>query len=222
MSGRGSSATGTEIRGQLDLLALLADDAGANGPEEAGRSLYATATRGVGARPAEFDLWRTQHGAVGSLRISHAWRVGISHPAVPTEQCQPTVLDCDLRCSCFDGSCHCVGDLIYRGGCLRCDWEGEERRGEDGAVADGLDHAHPGWRDSPIVTALRYDATKRRGQLWQDTVLTEYGDRAAGWPIITDRPGDGTRAVPGRSPWGGYDVAATTRDETGPGHPRFL
>lgn len=42
---------------------------------------------------------------------------------------------------------------------------------------------------------------------WKKQVIALYGDRPPGWPVITDRTPPGLRAVEGRSPWGGYDVA---------------
>ena len=77
----------------------------------------------------------------------------------------------------------------------------------------GLDHCFPGWRDDPIVPSAPYDdGPKRRTRINWETKVTElHGtDRPQGYPMITRRGPHGWRAVPGRSLWGGYDVAAET------------
>lgn len=51
---------------------------------------------------------------------------------------------------------------------------------------------------------------RRRQERWTEKVAELYGDQELGTPIITARPGSGTRSVPGRSPWGGYDIASST------------
>ena len=81
-----------------------------------------------------------------------------------------------------------------------------------------LDHAYPGWRDLPVIPELSPErtssaASQAKYARWLERVEDLYPD---GWgipgaPIIT-RAGDtvSTRSVPGRSPWGGFDVAQTT------------
>lgn len=102
---------------------------------------------------------------------------------------------------------------VYRGGCLGCDWEGEEHTKEGEAAEDAHDHAWPGWRDRPAVLSrpatAEYD--KKSLNRWVASVRQAYPD---GWldhggPIRTIRKDSrGMRNVPGRAPGGGYDMAA--------------
>ncbi|HKT03735.1 MAG TPA: DUF6349 family protein [Rugosimonospora sp.] len=192
-------------------LALFADPdtetVEVSGPQPTAPSLYGSPARGLAARTAEMRAWRARHGNPNSIRRSHAWEVHITCPDTPTERCQPTVLSADLRCDCFD-ECYCVGDLLYRGACRGCGWEGEPRDGENAAVEDACDHAWPGWRDLPVVPRVPEDA--KRHAAWAQRVAARYPANwlVDGGPIRTRRSGLGTRHVPGRTPFGGYDLAA--------------
>lgn len=65
------------------------------------------------------------------------------------------------------------------------------------------DHAMPGWRDLPVrPSGLKAAAL----EAWLDAYPS--GWKRPGAPIRTVRDPHGTRHVPGRSPWGGYDLAA--------------
>lgn len=209
MSTRPPAATG-----QLDLFELfeLAADDRIGATEVT--SLYASSTRGLAARTAELDRWIATHRGCRPARSSHAWRVGLCEPDTITAQCQPTVLTCDLRCDCHDPECSCVGDLLYRGACRCCDWEGEPTDDQVVAVGEGLDHAHPGWRTAPAVDALPHSATRKQAATWRAAVDAAYGPRPTGFPIITRRPPRHGRAMADRSPWAGYDVAAAATTDT--------
>lgn len=95
--------------------------------------------------------------------------------------------------------------------CESCDWH-QVNVGENTAVESWHDHAVPGWRELPIVPAHipLSDGTKltRTAEAWSSD---HYPIEAQfeGAPIITQRSGLGTRHVPGRSPWGGYDLSQT-------------
>ena len=137
-------------------------------------SSFTSSARGLGERLAEFEAWRGRYGAFDSLRESHAWVVEWTAPNAATETCQATVLQADLRCD-HDQPCYCVGDLVCRGACTGCSWEGGTvRASEDDAVADALDHCFPGWRQSPIVSQ------KGRGEVTHPT-------RPDGWPAQRPR-----------------------------------
>jgi hypothetical protein len=194
----------TALAGQLDLLALV-EDAKLSAPAP---TLYGSAARGLAARAAEFTAWRDAHGSFGSFGRH------ITRPDTPTGRCQPTVLSADLRCDCdrHEGCC-CVGELMYRGACRHCDWEGEPRERENTAAEDACEHAWPGWRDVPVVPRVPEERSKRAA--WVDRVRELY---PAGWledggPIRTARSGYGTRHVPSRTPFDGYDMAVVDRDE---------
>lgn len=200
---------------QLDMFDMLALDTMLDAEATRGTpTLFVSCARGIDARIAETAAWSQQWGRLGGFAQSHGWHAQMTVATEPTTICQPSVLVADLRCRCFaDDGCECVGELVYRAVCRCCrDWE-SERIVDDESVAAmiALDHAHPGWRDCPVVTLGPHnDGPKKR---WAQAVREQYGDRPDGWPIITDRGGPvGLRAVPGRSPWGGYDVAARSLD----------
>lgn len=192
------------LDGQLDLFAAI-EEAKLDAPAP---TLYGSSARGLAARAAEFAAWRDTHGSFGSLGRSHAWTVCITCPDTPTTRCQPTVLSADLRCDCdrYD-ECSCLGDLMYRGACRCCDWEGEPRDRENAAAEDACDHAWPGWREVPVVPAVPEERTKRATWVERVTELYPTGWLEDGGPIRTARTRGGTRHVPGRTPFGGYDLA---------------
>ena len=173
--------------------------------------LFATTARGAQAHIAEFREWKYEFGHFDCIRVSHAWVASPMTPTEPTDTCQPTVLHAGLWCHHGGGrnkGCQCVGGGLFWAFCRGCDWEGNDRHDDEtAAVFDALDHAHPGWRDSPVVEAASPAAKEKAAGRWIANVHDLYGDRPDGWPIITERMG-GLRAVPGRSPWGGYDIAA--------------
>lgn len=190
--------------GQLDLLAVL-EQAKVDAPAP---TLYGSPARGLAARAAEFAAWRDAHGSFDSLGRSHAWTVHITCPDTATPRCQPTVLSADLRCDCDRSEqCSCVGELMYRGACRHCDWEGEPHAAENPAAEDACDHAWPGWRDLPVVPPVPEERTKRAAWIDRARELHPTGWLEDGGPIRTARTGHGTRHVPHRTPFGGYDLA---------------
>jgi len=190
---------------QLDLFTAI-DEAKLEAPAP---SLYGSAARGLAARAAEMQAWRSEHGNFGCLPRSHAWTVHITCPDTPTDRCQPTVLSADLRCDCdrFE-DCYCIGDLMYRGACRGCDWEGEPHEEENTAAEDACEHAWPGWRELPVVPAVPDKGTTRARWIEDVAALYPPGWLEDGGPIRTSRRHSGTRHVPSRTPFGGYDLAA--------------
>jgi Family of unknown function (DUF6349) len=190
---------------QLDIFGVLEEVALDRPP----LCLYHSPARGLPARAAEFEAWRKEHGSFGSRIRSHAWIAVISDPASPAVRCQSAVLSCDIRDDGDDLSCDCtsIGLLLYRGACRGCTWEAlQPREDENAAAEDALDHAWSGWRDLPVMPGMPGDPKKLAR--WTADVSAAY---PAGWleaagPVRTWRQGLGTRHVPGRSPWGGYDV----------------
>lgn len=201
------------IAGQLDIFDALADlEADKTGERARTHGvpvLFASTTRGIAARQAEFDAWSRRWGQAGSICDSHAWLPQITAPTAPTDTCQPTVLWADLRCSCFrpstDTPCQCVGELLYRGACTGCTFETGDFDDENDAVNAALDHAHPGWL-SDLEHAVPPVGSEKTAT-WQRKTRNKIGERPGGWPVITTRTAPGLRSVPGRSPWGGYDIA---------------
>ena len=192
---------------QLDIFGAL-EEVAQNRPP---LCLYGSSARGLAARASEFEAWCTEHGHFGSLLRAHAW-----HPHAygalntPTGRCQAAVLDVDLRPhDSFPAECECTeaGALLYRGACRGCDWESSRPRDDENVAAeDALDHAWSGWRILPVMPTMPGDPKKLAR--WTAELSAAYPDgwlEAAG-PVRTWRQGLGTRHVPGRSPWGGYDV----------------
>ncbi|MGC5027937.1 DUF6349 family protein [Tsukamurella sp. DT100] len=212
----------TAIDGQLDLFAMLAADE-TERKRAAGIPArhFGMAGRGLWARLEAYQSWMTEWTPVielGAGLVVRAWGTSYGAAPVRTMECQPYVLGADLRCAdrTHRDGCACVGHLIYRGFCTGCDWETDGEHLEDSLAAiDALDHAHDGWRESPVVEPLKYELGSKAGKNWQRSIEALYGDCPPGWPIITNRRGTATRAVAGRSPWGGYDVAIDTIDPRG-------
>lgn len=214
--------TTATVDGQLDMLAMLAAD-----ETEAKRAagipprLYGMTGRGLWARLEAYDAWMTEWEPVieiGAGLVVRGWHRNFLADPARTLECQPYVLGADLRCNDFSHrDCACTGQLVWRGFCTGCDWEADGEHLEDSlAAVDALDHAHDGWRESPVVEPLAYELSSKAGKNWQRATMDLYGDCPPGWPVITNRRGVATRAVEGRSPWGGYDVAIDTIDPRDP------
>ena len=103
---------------------------------------------------------------------------------------------------------------MYQAICEPCEWNGITDR-ENDAVEMWHDHALPGWRELPIVPSrlrmMDKDGLSKAAKKW----ISEHYPKSMqvpGAPIITERRPFGTRHVPGRSPWGGYDLSHTAVD----------
>ncbi|UCR89272.1 DUF6349 family protein [Mycetocola spongiae] len=113
--------------------------------------------------------------------------------------------------------CQCVKPGCVLAQCDTCQWR-TFQRGEPAAVAAWHDHAFPGWRDLPVVppSVKRRDDRMEPHRDLRQWCLDHY---PAEWlalpsaPIVTERGGAGTRSVPHMSPWGGFDISHTLRDE---------
>lgn len=172
--------------------------------------IYVGTGTGSRYRHWEFEEWCRQYGHMSSCRISHGWRVGMWNHVRERDYCMPIVMDADLRCDCdaryADDPCLCLGDLMHRGACTLCDWEGPPHNDENLAAEDALDHAWPGWRDLPVVDPTPDDKRKQAKWLQTLNVLYPEGWVEQGGPIKTWREWMGGRHVPNRTPFGGYDV----------------
>lgn len=147
-------------------------------------------------RWAEVNL---EHGRLGIRRWSHQWST--SYCSARPDGAHPIeVVSVDLSCHHeHRDDCQCVGrgGNLYRAWCGDCErWSGILTT-ETAAVEEAHDHCWPGWREMPI------GADAPREQRWT----------VAGAPIITARTQHATRPVPGRSPYGGYDLAAPIRKD---------
>lgn len=180
------------------------------------------------ATPAEldaaFERWKFENGNFGCIPYSHMWHrdehIERFTPQPKTSHHHAAYFTADARCDNDRFGCkthqHTPGeipnDLMYQIICEPCSWH--FIGGSENDVAEAWhDHALPGWRELPAVPlALSKNRdTKKGGQRLQDWVEEHYPQewQQTGYPIVTTREAWGTRHVPGRSPWGGYDLSAT-------------
>ena len=142
-------------------------------------------------------------------------------PAAP-EKLLPVTLVAELRCEHHVVDCCCVRDLIDRGSCLHCDWEGPVCDARNTAVEDAHNHAWPGGRELPIVPRRSEPSTTAR-QKAATVRPTEEVNAAypTGWlvesggPIRTARSHYGTRHVPDYTRFGGDDPRDAIEPEPG-------
>ncbi|WP_448810542.1 DUF6349 family protein [Agromyces bauzanensis] len=167
--------------------------------------------------PAELDAamrrYIFEHGHFDCIRQSHMWNASFSHAHANTATPGHDlfIVSADLRCAHYGRPrCQCVGDPVYRAICIDCDWHADGT--ENTVVSAWHDHAWPGWRDLPVVPRELADRAAHGGKertgrdRWIEARYpTEW--QTPGAPIITER-GLGTRHVPGRSPWAGFDMSA--------------
>lgn len=152
---------------------------------------------------AAFDAWQGEHPDLfcGGSKHSHMWTREITSPPGTKYPHSAWLMDADLRCGHHKQNCFCVGAIIYRTYCSDCDWWSAPTEDEGDAIRDYHDHCWPGWRNLPVLTRPSPD---RKPKL-PDDYPQEW--QAPGAPIVTTRTPIGTRNVPGRSPFGGYDMA---------------
>lgn len=186
-------------------------------------TLFDTDQRGCFTRLAMFEQWVAEYGHFDCNRLSHAWRPTWTSfrgdRPEPTDRCRPILLDAELGCDHYRDECLCVGDLLYRAACLHCTFEGPIRDDECSASEDAQDHCFPGWRELPIVPGVPEIGSgakaKKTAEAWIKKVDALYpsGWLLDGGPIRTRRTRPGTRHVPLRTPFGGYDMCGEIAPE---------
>lgn len=161
--------------------------------------------------------WQFLHRLDGSRHDSRMWHRAIAVPGgVEIGEHGFDLFTADLRCDPWKhptphGGCTCVGDLTYMAMCEPHGWHAVASD-ENAAVETWHDHSFPGWRDLPVVPArLRNTDEIGLSSAARKWIEQHYpaSMRVVGAPVITERSGIGTRHVPGRSPWGGYDISST-------------
>ena len=205
----------------LDIEGMLHEARVQSAPEWSGAPLHFTTDYySPGDLDAAFEHWQFLHAHDPVQSGSRLWSRSIAVPESRQVGGHGFVLyTADLRCEPWKHAekhegCMCVGDLMYQAICEPCEWNAIADR-ENGAVEMWHDHALPGWRELPIVPArlrmLDKVGLSKAARKW----IEEHYPRSMqvpGAPIITERRPFGTRHVPGRSPWGGYDLSHTAVD----------
>lgn len=153
-----------------------------------------------------WDRWKAERGQLGMRRKSHMWTTAPATFSMPAGTHHLDILSADLRCEHRE-PCACVGDLLYLAICEPCAWH-QITDEENGAVEAWHDHAIPAWRElPPLPKGIDHDSPK--AATFVDKHYPEQWKRE-GAPIRTHRSPHGGRHVSGRSPFGGYDLAAPT------------
>ena len=212
-----------DIEGMIHAAAIEA------APAWSGAPLHFTATY---YPPADLDMafehWQFLHKLDHSRTQSRMWHRTIAGPGGgDVGDHGLDFFSADLRCEPWKhdasrGDCLCVGDLIYMAICDPCRWH--VIAGDENSAVEGWhDHVFPGWRVLPIVPARLRNMDKpglsKAAKKW---IVEHYplSMQIVGAPIITERSYIATRHVPGRSPWGGYDIAHTAVAPTRQVEPR--
>jgi hypothetical protein len=202
----------------FDIEAMLHESAIEEAPEWSGAPLdFTTAYWSPANLDAANEHWRFLHKLDPSRTPSRMWHRAIAAPGgVAVGEHEFDLFTADLRCEPWThrephGGCQCVGDLIYQAICEPDGWH-VIAADENTAVEGWHDHAFPGWRELPIVPArlrsIDQPGLSKAAKKW---IAEHYPPsmQIVGAPVITERSDGGTRHVPGRSPWAGYDISHT-------------
>ncbi|WP_449279245.1 DUF6349 family protein [Leucobacter sp. GX0328] len=175
---------------------------------------------------AAFERWIFENGHFGCIPDSHMWH---RDPHRDGFEFEPKPYTVNHQCALFTAEAVCSdqyevqrshthpegelpGTMMTQIICEPCSWN-HISRNESAAVEAWHDHALASWRTLPVVPLklVQDRETKKGSQRFSDWVDEHYPfeARQAGHPIITERTEYGTRHVPGRSPWGGYDLSHT-------------
>lgn len=202
----------------LDIEAMLHESAIEAAPEWSGAPLGFTAAYWPAADlEAAHGHWQFLHKLDQSRTQSRMWHRAIAVPGgVAVGEHRFDLFTADLRCEPWThceshGGCQCVGDLTYQAICQPHRWHLIASE-ENSAVEAWHDHAFTGWRDLPIVPArLRSVDQPGLSKAAKKWIAEHYPPsmQVVGAPVITERSNGGTRHVPGRSPWAGYDISHT-------------
>lgn len=199
----------------FDLDAMILEADRANAPAWTGAPLrYHEEPRTPEELDDAFDRWIFEHGRAGCYPDSHMWH---RYPWGP--QAMPRVRGHQLTVYAASVSCRGrdhdhqdeplpAGNERFQAICAPCGWRliSEEL---DTVIETMHDHAFPGWRDLPVVPRKCTGIPPRGRDPLREWVEANYPAhwQQPGHPIITERGGIGTRHVPDRSPWGGYDLS---------------
>ena len=172
---------------------------------------------------AAFDRWRAQYGHHGCIPFSHMWHPALCDPPLLLEEHQLHLYNAATRCDLRtygaspgrDEANHdhranpLPSESMAQANCPPCRWHHIDSSSQK-VIEAWHDHAFPGWRNLPVLPAklARNRGEKKADAKVLDWAVTTYPAdwQISGAPIITERDTYATRAVPGRSPFGGYDL----------------
>lgn len=187
-------------------------------PEWRGAPLhFTTAYYSPADLDAAYEHWQFLHKRDQPRGQSRVWHRSMTVPSgVGAGEHVLDLFRADLDCRRWlhpetDQDCQCVGGLPCLVICEPHRWS-TIAVDENTAVEGWHDHAFPGWRDLPIVPArLRSTGSAGASKTLLKWIEKHYPPamQVPGAPVITERARYGTRHVPGRSPWGGYDLSHT-------------
>ncbi|WP_454151155.1 DUF6349 family protein [Microbacterium lacticum] len=159
---------------------------------------------------AAYERWCFLNNSFDAIRRSHMWHRFSwgAEEEVGFETHRIAMFSADLG---PERGSEGPGGVPHLAVCEPCQWYAIGSS-ENEAVEAWRDHAVPGWRELPVIPAqIRVRNEKGLTGLARTWIEVNYAPqmRVPGAPIITEREPTGTRHVPGRSPWGGYDLSST-------------
>lgn len=169
-------------------------------------TLPANLTEALDAADRAYQQWQAtglESDRVAMQATWHLWTFDNKTPEAPG--CQPVILSRDLRPT--------HPHLDYLAACTCGRVHTTSRDSENAAVEDAYDHSHPEWRDLPILPPRPFNGSDpTANKRWEDKMRAELDGRLpTDWelragPTRTTRKPQGTRHVPGRGLYGGYDL----------------
>lgn len=172
---------------------------------------------------AAFDRWVDEHpdGDRGAYVRSHMWHSGWSNPfEFDGHTFTHLLADARRNGDEWDASLGSLvpDELMHQVICTACRWH-HITSSENGAVEAWHDHAIPGWRHQPVMprnlVPMDWSKPGKKTLAWIAKHIPVEWQRP-GSPIRTERSGIGTRHVPGRSPFGGFDLGHKIDAEESP------
>ena len=171
---------------------------------------------------AAFDRFVQEHGRLGCLDKSHMWHPALCDPPMSFGSHVLHLYNASLPSpaprTLEDDEYRYRRDFPAQAICPPCRWHSIHAV-DQAAIEAWHDHAMPGWRDLPtfpakLARALSF-GDKKRTAAARTWAVDNYPPvwQVPGAPILTLRPGHGTRHVPARSPFGGYDLCIGAVDE---------
>ncbi|MFD5600787.1 DUF6349 family protein [Leucobacter sp. NPDC058333] len=198
----------------FDIDALLHDALLAATPAWDGAPLrYHEEHRTSAELDAAFDRYRFEYGNHGCIPDSHMWSRYMFGPqhGLAIDNHEFVLYAAETSCREAEHDHHgenLPGDTQFQALCEPCNWR-YQSNDESFVIETWHDHAVPGWRTLPVVPQRLQGIPPRHRNPLREWVEEHYPleAQAPGHPIVTARNPVGTRHVPGRSPWGGYDLS---------------